>query len=138
MSYRDILCRQLEIDEGRRRKPYRDTKNYLTIGVGRNLDAVGLRDSEIDVMRNNDIDEAESLCRKLIPKFDALSEIRQSVVVNMAFNLGGKFAGFKKTLKAINGRKWSTAADHMLDSEWARQVGARAIRLSYSMRSDKL
>lgn len=56
MSYRDILRPQLRIDEGVREFPYTDTVGKLSIGVGRNLDDVGLRPDEIALMLENDID----------------------------------------------------------------------------------
>jgi lysozyme len=48
MSYLDIVRAQLKVDENIKSKPYRDTVGKWTIGVGRNLDDVGLRPKEID------------------------------------------------------------------------------------------
>ena len=36
---------------------------------------------------------------------------------------------------AINQRKWNKAAEEMLNSQWAKQVGQRALRLANSMRA---
>lgn len=134
MSFRDILEQQLRNDEGVRYKPYRDSVGKLTIGVGRNLDDVGLRDSEISVLLSNDMAVAETLARTLLPNFDALSDLRKAVVCNMAFNLGMRLAGFKETLGAIREGRWEDAANNMLDSVWAQQVGLRARRLADDMR----
>lgn len=135
MSFRDILSDQLKVDEGVRAKPYRDIVGKLTIGVGRNLDDVGLRADEIDYLLGNDMKVAETLARTMLPNFDDLTDARKAVVCNMAFNLGLRLGGFKETLAAIRAGRWNDAADNMLASVWAQQVGARAQRLSDAMRS---
>ena len=134
MTYLDIVRTQLPIDEGRRTKPYRDTVGKLSIGVGRNLDDVGVRPDEIALMLENDIAEAERAARSLV-NFDALSDVRKAVVINMAFNMGAAvLSRFVNTLKAINEGRYGDAADGMLASKWAQQVGARAQRLAKQMR----
>jgi lysozyme len=53
----------------------------------------------------------------------------------MIFNLGlSRFKNFKKTIKAIENKDFASAADEMLNSAWANQVGQRAITLSNKMR----
>lgn len=134
MTYKDIVRAQLPIDEGRKTKPYRDTVGKLSIGVGRNLDDVGVRPDEIALMLENDIAEAERAARSLV-NFDDLSDVRKAVVVNMAFNMGAAvLARFVNTLRAINEGRFGDAADGMLASKWAQQVGARAQRLAKQMR----
>jgi lysozyme len=136
MTYLDIVRAQLPIDEGRRFKPYKDTVGKMSIGVGRNLDDVGVRPDEIALMLENDIAEADKTARVLVPNFDDLSEARKAVIVNMAFNLGHyKLAQFKNTLRAVHEGRYGDAADGMMDSLWARQVGARARRLADQMRN---
>jgi lysozyme len=135
MSFRDIVKAQLRIDEGVRAKPYRDTVGKLSIGIGRNLDDVGLREDEMEYLLNNDIAQAEIDARRLVPNFNDLSENRKAVVVNMAFNMGySVFGQFRNTLKAIIEGRYDDAADGMLASKWARQVGPRAERLARIMR----
>ena len=134
MTYIDILLRQLPIDEGVRYKPYRCTAGKLSIGVGRNLDDVGLRPDEVGLMLRNDIAEAERAARKLVPNFEQLDDARKAVVVNMAFNLGEtRLAGFRNTLAAIARGDFVAAARGMRASLWAKQVGARAERLATIM-----
>lgn len=134
MSYRDRLRPMLAADEGSRSKPYRDTVGKLTIGIGRNLDDVGLSPPEIGFLLENDIARAEMAARRLIPAFDALSDARQCVVVSMAFNMGEKtFSTFKNTLACINHGQWASAAAGMRQSLWAKQVGDRAERLAKMM-----
>lgn len=129
------LRARLSLDEGRKTKPYRCTAGKLTIGVGRNLDDRGLRDSEIDLMLTNDIAEATGECRRLVRGFDQLSDVRQEVLVNMMFNLGyTRLAWFRKFLDALSRSDWTEAANQMLDSKWADDVGDRADRLATAMR----
>jgi len=135
MGYLDILRRQLPIDEGTRTRPYRDSVGKLTIGVGRNLDDVGLSLGEIAYLLENDIAQADKAARALVPKFDTLTEERKAVLVNMAFNLGHyRLSMFVKLLAAVREARWDYAADEMLDSTWAEQVGERAQRLAIEMR----
>lgn len=134
MSYRDMIRPILANDEGKRNKPYLDTVGKLTIGIGRNLDDVGLSDDEIGLLLENDIARAELAARRLIPQFDALSDARKCVVVSMAFNMGEKtFSTFKTTLACINNGRWDSAATGMRQSKWYTQVGARAERLAKMM-----
>ena len=130
------LMGQLNIDEGRRNKLYKDTAipPKWTIGVGRNIEDRGLREDEINLMLSNDIDEALGSARSLIAGFDNLDDVRQEVLVNMAFNLGKtRLAGFKKLISAVVAKDFQRAADEMEDSAWYRQVGNRAKRLVSAM-----
>jgi lysozyme len=130
VSYRDIVKAQLRVDEGMRLKPYRDTVGKLSIGIGRNLDDVGLSLEEVDFLLENDITTAERTARALLPNFDKLSDNRKAVCINLAFNLGQNRLGqFKKFRKAVQEEDWSRAAVELGNSLWASQVGARATRL---------
>jgi len=52
------LQNTLEHHEGLRLKPYKDSVGKLTIGIGRNLDDVGISKSEALLLLQNDIDVA--------------------------------------------------------------------------------
>lgn len=124
--------------EGLRLKPYRDTVGKLTIGVGRNLDDFGLTKEEVLVLLHNDILRTMQEARRVFPWYPRLNAVRQNVVLNMVFNLGlYRFSQFKKTIGAIEGKNWDTAAKEMLDSKWASQVGNRAIELAKMMKTGK-
>ncbi len=132
------LSKQLEVDEGRRRRLYKDTVGKLTIGVGRNIEDRGLRDDEIDLMLSNDIDEAVGIARALIPTFDELDDVRQEVCANMALNLGmTRLGGFKQFIAALMRFDFQRATAEMMDSKWYEQVGARGKRLAYAMREGR-
>jgi lysozyme len=132
------LAAQLVIDEDKRNKPYRDTVGKITIGVGRNLDDVGLSDDEIMYLLTNDIKRVEADLDHHMPWWRRMSEARQGVIANMCFNLGVEgLAGFKNTLAAMQAGDYDKAADGMLASKWAKQVGKRAVRLADMMRKGK-
>lgn len=125
---------ELERDEGRRNKLYKDTEGVLTIGIGWNIQEKGLPDEIIDHLFEISLEEAENDARSVVETFDELDPARQRVLVNMAFNLGrSRLSGFKKMIAAVDGRDWEESARQMLDSKWARQVGKRAVRLSMMM-----
>ena len=86
-------------------------------------------------MFDQDCARAVSECRNAFPWFVDLDDKRQNVVASMVFNIGLRgFKGFKKAIAAIGARDWNQAADQMLSSKWAGQVGSRASRLAQMMR----
>lgn len=133
---------QLRYDEGVRKTAYKDHLGYLTIGVGRLIDAsragAGLRDDEIEMLLRNDIMDRVSQLSKRIPWFNDLDEARQGVLVNMAFQLGTEgLMGFKTTLELIAKGQYVKAAEQMLKSKWANQTPKRANRLAEQMKTGK-
>ena len=130
---------QLVRHEGLRLKPYRCTAGKLTIGYGRNLDDCGISQTEAYLLLENDIQNCEKQLLDKIPEiYDALDEVRKSVLLNLCFNLGiGGLLEFKNTLAFIAAGDWERAANGMLASKWAKQVGRRAIELSELMRKGK-
>lgn len=131
-----ILLVELRRDEGMRRKPYFDTATppRSTIGVGRNLTDVGLSDDEVDYLLANDIRRAQAGLDKALPWWRSLDPVRQRVLTNMAFNLGiNGLLTFKNTLALIEAGNYAAAAEAMGKSLWAKQVGARAVRLAAMM-----
>lgn len=140
----ETLLAELRHDEGSVPYAYKDSLGYLTIGVGRMIDQAkggGLSPDEIDYLLANDVKRSMADLDKALPWWRNLSEPRQRVLVNMCFNLGiGSSAlgsgllGFKNTLAMIQVGDYDGAADGMLHSRWARQVGDRAMRLSAMMR----
>lgn len=139
---RQKLVAELKRDEALRLKPYRDTEGKLTIGIGRNLDDVGISEAEAAVLVNNDIDRTIADLDAKLPWWRQLDEVRQRVLVNMCFNMGignvslGKgLLSFVNTLAKMKAGDYQGAADGMRASKWAGQVGARAERLIQMMRT---
>lgn len=130
------IFEQLRRDEGVRLKPYRDTVGKLTIGIGRNLDDVGISEAEANYLLGNDVAKATSGVRQKLPWVDSLDDARMGVLVNMAFNMGVdglmKFPGM---LGKLQRGLYDEAAAEMVDSAWYHQVGDRAARLVKQMQT---
>ena len=132
MKIEDLLI----LHEGVRRKPYLDTVGELTIGVGRNLDSMGLSDDEIYYLLRNDIRRCEHELLKAFDWFEHLDSVRQDAMIDMCFNLGiTRLRGFKKALAAMEDGDYEEAAIEFLDSKWADQVGQRALTLTKMIRT---
>ncbi len=126
--------------EGLRLKPYRCTAGKLTIGVGRNLEDVGVSESEALAMLRRDITEVQV---RLINDerwcFGDLCHARQVVLANMCFQLGkAGLDKFRKLRAAVAAGDWEEAARQMLDSRWAKQTPRRAKELAEIMRTGEL
>ena len=123
----------LKRHEGFRSKAYADPVGVMTIGYGRNLEAVGITEAEAEILLENDIAEAAASGRKIFGSapWEAFGSIRQEAIANMLFNLGEpRFLTFKRAIAALTVADYPRAAVEMLDSRWAVQVGSRAQELA--------
>ncbi len=127
----DKLRADLVRDEGVRLKPYRCTAGKLTIGVGRNLDDVGITEAEAQHLLGGDMAQVVTGLDRALPWWRGLSEGRQRALANMAFNVGqARLLGFRQMLAALQAGDYAEAARQALDSKWAAQVGQRAQRIA--------
>lgn len=132
---RDELRSMLVLHEGLRLHPYKCTSGKTTIGVGRNLDDTGISNDEAMYLLERDIDRVEAELDSRFTWWRQMTPARQAVLADMAFNLGiNRLLGFVNTLKFMRDGDYEAAADGMMDSLWARQVGNRAQRLAKMMR----
>jgi len=132
------LIDMLILHEGKRHHVYECSSGKLTIGVGRNLEDLGLTDGEIDFLLRNDLMRVQAELLQSVPCFRRLSETRQDVLIDMCFNLGiSRLMQFQKMLTALEIGDYMEAAAEMLDSRWAKQVGIRAVRLAKMMATDE-
>lgn len=133
LTERDLIPRlRLDLirDEGVVLKPYRDTVGKLTIGVGRNLDDVGITQEEALYLLTNDIDRHIKEALRVWPWLEKKPIKIRLAIYNMAFNLGiPRLRQFIKMMDAIYKDDYKTAAREALDSKWAKQVGKRADRI---------
>ena len=146
---RETLISELIRDENNILKPYLDccgkywrlctcqNKGKLTIGIGRNLDDVGISLEESSHLCNNNIDQVSQELDRLLPWWKDLDEVRQRVLVNMAFNMGISklIDNNPHMLAACQRRDYQRASDEMLEGPWVKQVGDRARRLAQMMRT---
>lgn len=116
--------------------PYQCSAGFTTIGYGHNLQANGLTLAQAERLLDDDIDAAIRDLVVRFPWFEALDPVRQSVLVDMCFNLGiAGLGAFKNTLAAIQRGDYDAASVGMLASRWAEQTGRRARTLAEMMRT---
>lgn len=115
--------------EGLSLKPYRCPAGKLTIGYGRNLEDNGIYDKEADMMLANDLVHIKRDLKAVFGwRVEKMSDSREAAFLDMLYNMGlGVFLEFKKMIAAVKADNWEEAAKQALDSEWAKQVGQRAI-----------
>jgi lysozyme len=131
------IYKQLKRDEGEVLHAYKDSLGYWTIGIGILIDKEkdgGLRPEESEFIFNNRLKIIERDLRTRIVFFNKLDQVRQGVLLNMAFQVGvNGLLGFKNTLRTIEQGDYKKAAIEMLQSKWATQTPVRAKRLSEQM-----
>jgi len=139
------LMESLRKHEGYRRFPYFDTEGLLTIGTGhlihhteipRGLHTLGdLYEWMTDASRHEDwlvedINEAMSVAKTWLgPVLTQMTDVRQRVIVELAFQLGNRLHGFEKMKAAILAQDYDLAADEGLRSRWSQQTPQRAREL---------
>jgi lysozyme len=125
------IRKMLERDEGLRLKPYRCSQGFLTIGVGRNLDANGISKATAHQMLSEDVEAAIRACKRIFDQlFDHWSENRQLGWINLAFNLGfASLSQFKNTIRAARVGDWLLVEKGLRSSLWCKQVGPRSERV---------
>jgi lysozyme len=127
---------QLRRDEGLQLFPYLDTVGKTTIGIGRNLTDKGITAEEAEMLLGNDVEAIQNALGAKLPWFRGLSDARQGALINIGFNVGVVgLLGFTKTLDFMSQSNWDAAADEILNSKWASQVGDRAKRISNQIRT---
>lgn|SRR5690606_22040999 len=140
--------RMLADEEGFSELPYRDTKGLWTFGIGFCLERTYITPEQWKHLLDNKLIDVrisregaeyltqqrlgiiESGLSRLFKNWDALNEVRKSVLISMAYQMGvDGVAGFTKMCKAINRGNFVEAAKEGLDSKWARiDTPARAKR----------
>ena len=129
------LKSDLIADEGVRLKPYLCPAGKTTIGVGRNLDDVGITEAEAMTLLDDDVARVTAQLAKALPWLQGNNV--QRAVGNMTFQMGlGGVLKFKKMLAALQVKDYTTARREALNSAWARQTPQRAKRVTDLMKDD--
>lgn len=125
------LVRDIKQAEGCELTAYQDTLHYWTIGYGHLLpnqekDWKGhtITQEQADAYLMEDLAQAQSRCMHLLEWPDLDTPCRQNAVIELEFNMGGKWIKFYKTRLDIGNQDWKSAHDDLLHSLWAKQVGA--------------
>lgn len=110
--------------EGFRSAKYTDTRGFLTIGYGFNVDA-GISEYAASCLLDAQVHEAEADVSNF-DWFASVDPVRQSVLIELAFNMGiHKLQGFQNMLAACAKTDWSEAGRQLQSSAWFGQVGHR-------------
>jgi lysozyme len=136
------LLASTKIHEGRKLRAYQDTVGVWTIGYGTNLQELEI-DDELATRWLYDMLRKALISARGYPWFNNLNQARKDVIVEMIYNLGlSRFDKFKDLKAALAESRFDVAADEMLDSKWADDVGDgpggkddRAERLARQMRA---
>jgi len=131
------LLQDVKNAEGCRLKAYKDSLGYWTIGYGHLLDqdkdwqGYTITQDNAEAWLINDLQETYLRCTHL-PEWASLDTLcRQNAIIELMFNMGGKWLKFYKTRLDISHQDWKSAHDDLLNSLWAQQVGkARSERIA--------
>lgn len=140
------MITRLKLHEGCSLTPYKCPAGKLTIGIGRNVEDNPLTAEELRVVGDwkhgitreaahylcrNDIERCIADLKKYLKWFEGLDKERKYALIDLCFNLGiNKLLTFKKTLASIACGNYRTAAEQLLQSKYASQVGKRAKRIA--------
>ena len=136
----EALREQLKVDEGVKYEIYKDHLGYPTFGIGHLIteddpehgepDGTEISEDRVNEVFESDVAKFVSEAKILFSDLDELPDVAQQVIVNMAFNMGRpRLSKFKNFIAGVHDNDWVRAAEEMMDSRWADQVGARATRL---------
>lgn len=124
------LLADIKQAEGCKLEAYTDTKGFWTIGYGHLLpdqskDWKGyiISQYQADSWLEDDLEQARARCMHLHewPCLDTVC--RQNALIELEFNMAGKWMKFLKTRQDIYNQNWQAAHDDLLDSAWAKEVG---------------
>jgi GH24 family phage-related lysozyme (muramidase) len=143
----DTLNKSLiEEHEGTRLVAYRDTRGFLTIGTGSNLDAIGasaicaragvdyftvragaaITAAQADFMFTEQYNVTAAQARHIFPAIDGYPDNAAAVICDMLFELGlGGFCLFKKTIAAFWAKDYPAVIAGIEDSMLETQVPGR-------------
>ena len=117
----ELLIGKIVEHEGIKKFSYKDTKDYITVGVGRCLQegvGKGLSTDEIFYLLRNDIADFRNQLKDF-DWFKSQDEVRKGALIELCFNLGlSHLLGFKKMLDAMKAKNYPLAAKELCSSSW--------------------
>ena len=134
----------VELNEGRKNTPYKDTKGLWTVGVGHligktlpkefaNADGTPrtLSDREVDKLFTLDYEKHKQDAEQL-PMYKELNDKGKQALIDLSFNMGSKKFNEKewpKFFAALKDKDLKKAAAELKDSQWFTDVKRRAPRV---------
>ena len=131
MNYKELV-NEIKMFESFEPMPYSDPEGYPTIGYGTLLP---LTEEEAEMLLVKRLNDTYAELRDRVNFFDELPDRAKMILLNMGYNLGvPKLMEFRRMWAALKEKDYNKAANEMLDSLWAKQVGRRATYLAAQMR----
>jgi lysozyme len=114
------IIAMLKRHEGLKLFPYKCSKNFLTLGVGRNLETNGITEEEANYLLFNDIKRVKEQLKKNFGVYRTFPKRARLVCIDMAFQMGIKgFMSFRNTRELMVLGKWVDASEELLRSKYA-------------------
>lgn len=146
----DMLPDDIRADEGLRHSVYTDTTGNRTVAWGFNMDSgiarnvwkragiktpfkdvyageAAITDAEAEALGQASYQIAMDDASSLYGDLDAYAPSRREALLNLSYQLGKpSLMGFRNFNRAVKEGNWTEAARHLLKSDYAKQVPARA------------
>jgi lysozyme len=127
----DNIKEMLIKNEGLVLQPYRCKNNFLSLGVGRNLDANGISEDEAMYLLENDIKRVVANLDKNWKVWRSFEPLAQEVCIDCTFQMGiTGFMQFRRTRALMEMGAWLEASEEILRSKYHEQTPARCARNS--------
>ena len=139
-DFKEGLYDRLLRHEGYRECAYKDIFGNLTIGVGHLLRQPAHGDlcwtkTKVLAVFKRDVDTAIRAAQHDTMFWHNIPRHKQEVLIELAFQIGGSgLSHFTHMLAAVEKAEWETAADELLNSQYAKQVPRRANELACLLR----
>lgn len=131
---RAALRADIEREEKRVPYGYLDSRGYLTCGIGFLIDkdhGGNIPDVVMNFWLDYLLDSIDAEMDAALPWWRKQPDDVQRAMAQMCYQLGlPKLLGFKKMLAALEAGNYSLAKIEALDSQWAKQTPARAVRVT--------
>jgi len=125
------LLKIVEENECYRQCVYQCSADKNTIGIGFNLDDVGLSLDESRVILKMRLEHISESLHNELPWLYEVGKTRISALCDMAYQMGiTGLLGFKKSLALMESGDYYAASVEFLNSNWARQTPARAHKIT--------
>ena len=127
----------LKLSEGLRLKAYQDTEGVWTIGYGKNLQELEISIELAEEWLRESYSQAQREAAALLASMDlSLSHTREEVITELVYNMGvPRLRTFVRMFAALKAKDYPLAAQELLASRYANQVGERAERLAEVLRT---
>lgn len=153
MISKEEIIQRFMFNEACKLYPYYCSKGFLTTGFGHNLDAnpltkeqkafIGhdgrskpITEQQANYLLFQDLEMFYKDLDRHLPWWRNLDDERQFVMLDLCFNMGIKtLLTFKNTLHYIATGYYIKAAENLLKSKYAKDVGDRAERNAYCLRT---